>query len=205
MPKPAGSWISYVPVFAVDLAGRMAPNSMTKRGVLVMEGVRRWVALEKGTLRIFADESGTGSPMLEASMMYVEVLHTNGIPGHYHLAPFAPTELRLTVEPEALNHAVDRGRGSMPVGIVGVGVGPVGGGMLNPAPTTTELSGDVKRVSKTLFADSPAEKMAWVAVLGATSHGRRQWAHARHEASITMNAARESMGTQQNPRRSDRL
>lgn len=191
-----------VPSFALDIAGRMAPTSMTKKGMLTMDGKRRWTELEKGTLRVYDSESASGAPLLEASMMFVEVISNNATPATYNLAPLAPCELRITVEPEALNRAIDRGRSSMPMP-VGIGMG--GGGMLNSVAATTEHSGNMARLTVCLFAESSAEKMAWVSVLSATAHGRRQWAHARHELNVTINAAKDSMGRgnqhqQQSPR-----
>ena len=190
-PRAAGSWMASVPSFALDVAGRMAPTSMRKTGVLTMDGLRRWTELKKGVLRVYADESASGAPLLEASLLYVEVTSHNATPATFHLAPISPCELRITVEPEALNRAIDRGRGSMPTP---VGVGMCGGGMLNPHAATTEHSGGMARVTVCLFAESTAEKMAWASALSATAHGRRQWAHARHELNTAIAGVKDSMG-----------
>jgi hypothetical protein len=132
-------------------------------------------------------------------MMFVQCVWSNATRDTMHLPPFHECELHVTIEPEALNRAIDTARGSMPVP-VGVGSCGGGGGILNPHPTTTEHSGSMARQTVKLFADSASEKLAWVCALEATANGKRQWAHARHEASITMNAARDSVERLRSPR-----
>ena len=132
----------------------------------------------------------SGAPLLEASLLYVEVTSHNATPATFRLAPVSPCELRITVEPEALNRAIDRGRGSMPRPRRR---GMCGGGMLNPHAATTEHSGGMARVTVCLFAESTAEKMAWASALSATAHGRRQWAHARHELNTAIAGVKDSM------------
>ena len=192
-PRASGSWMSYAPTFALDLAGRVAPKTVAKCGVLTMDGIRRWVDMSGGMLKIYADEAAS-KLFLCAEMTWVEVVGNTATPQTRHLPRMSPTEIRITVEPEALNREIDAIRGSGPGGM---GMGPMGmpgAGMMNRAPQTTERTGDVQRVVVTLFAETSAEKMAWFAILQATASGRRTWAYARHEAGVTMNAARDSMG-----------
>lgn len=178
--------MKHAPAFALDIAGRLAPNTCSKAGLLTVHGTRRWVALDKGTLTIHADESASGTPLCQASMIYVEVIDQNNTPQSMHLPTLQRCELRVTVEPDAINHAIDRGRASMiPT--------PWPTAMLNRVDPTTQHTGDVQRVVVSLFADSPGEKMAWLRILNATSAGRRDWARVRHELKITKNAVRESL------------
>ena len=181
--RTAGSWMSYAPSFVVELSGSLAPLSLCKSGVLSVDGVRRWVAIEKGMLTIHTDEAGT-AVLLQADMTYVEVVSSNATPSTMHLPPVAPTEVRVTIDPEALNRQVETGRASM--------ITPLGS-FANPVPTTTELRGQQQRRTMTFHADSAAEKQAWAQALQSVASGRRGWAHARHEAGVTMNAVR-SMG-----------
>ena len=175
--------MSYAPSFVVELGGAIAPLSLSKRGVLSMDGVRRWVNLEKGVLTVHADEAGS-AVLLQAETTFVEVVASNATPSTMHLPPVAPTELRVTVDPEAMNRQVESGRAST--------ITPIGG-FANPVPSTTELRGQQQRRTMTFFADSSAEKYAWANVLQSVASGRRGWAHARHEAGVTMDAVR-SMG-----------
>ena len=68
--------MKYAPSFVADLAAVVAPNSMCKRGVLTVDNVRRWVALEDGALRVYADESGCEEKklLLDVNMQWVEVI-----------------------------------------------------------------------------------------------------------------------------------
>ena len=185
--------MSYAPSFVVELGASATPLSLSKRGVLSVDGVRRWVALERGILTVHADEAGTGRPaagrydgtvLLQADMTFVEVVWSNATPSTMHLPPVASTELRVTIEPEALNRQVETGRASV--------IAPIGS-FANPVPTTTELRGEQQQRTVILFADTAAEKHAWALALQSVASGRRGWAHARHEAGVTMNAVR-SMG-----------
>ena len=186
--------MSYAPSFVVELGTSIAPLSLSKRGVLSVDGVRRWVALERGVLTVHADEAGTtgrpaagrcdGTVLLRADMTFVEVVWSNATPSTMHLPHVASTELRVTIEPDALNRQVETGRASA--------MAPIGS-FANPAPTTTELRGAQQQRTVVLFADTAAEKHAWALALQSVASGRRGWAHARHEAGVTMHAVR-SMG-----------
>ena len=178
--------MSYAPSFVADISARLAPNAMKKSGPLVMDGVRRWAVLESGVLRIFPDERGTGAPLLEVSMLYVEVVANNATPATMRLAPVGATELRVTIEPEAVNRAINEGRATAP------GAGVLMGGCLNAVPSTDQHTGTVTRTTISLTADTSADKYAWARVLTATAAGRRAWAHARHEVSIASSALRGS-------------
>ena len=180
----------YAPSFVTDVSARVAPNTMKKSGPLSMDGVARWATLEGGRLRIFSDLSGTGNPHVDVSMLYVEVVANNATRATMRLAPVAPCELRVTIEPEAVNRAIDEGRATAP------GAGVLLGGCLNAAPRTEQHTGTVSRRTISLTADSPAEKYAWAHILTATADGRRCWAHVKHEASITANAVRGSVRRQ---------
>ena len=133
-------------------------------------------------------------------MTWVEVVGNTATPQTMHLPRVAPTEIRVSVEPEALNREIDGNRGSAPGGMDMGPMGIPGAGMLNRVPQTTEHTGNVQRVAVSLFAETTAEKMAWFAILQATASGRRSWAYARHEAGVTMNAARDSIGRARTPR-----
>ena len=138
------------------------------------------VALERGILTVHANEAGEAI-VLQADMTFVEVVWSNATPSTMHLPPVASTELRVTIEPEALNRQVETGRASV--------ITPIGS-FANPVPTTTELRGEQQQHTVILFADTAAEKHAWALALQSVASGRRGWAHARHEAGVTMNAVR---------------
>ena len=174
------SWDVLRTLLCVEFGASIAPLSLSKRGVLSVDGVRRWVALERGILTVHANEAGEAI-VLQADMTFVEVVWSNATPSTMHLPPVASTELRVTIEPEALNRQVETGRASV--------ITPIGS-FANPVPTTTELRGEQQRRTMTLFADTAAEKHAWAQALQSVASGRRGWAHARHEASVTMNAVR---------------
>jgi hypothetical protein len=139
------------------------------------------VTLEKGVLRVFANEDGTGAPSLEVSLVDVEVCYHNATRETMHLPPVGPTELRVTVEPQALNRAIESGRASA--------VTPLGG-FMNQAPQTTEYSSTAQRLTVALFAETAADKYAWAQILTSTAIGRRTWAHARYEAGVTIHGLR---------------
>jgi hypothetical protein len=182
-----------MPTFALNVAGSLAPSLVAKRDVLTMDGQPRFVTLDKGIFTIYEDAAGAGQHMLSSPMKFVEIVGNTATPATAHLPRMADNEFRLTVEPEALNRAVMRNRGSMPHGR-GFGVGMVGiQSMMTDIPQTTELTGDVKRVVVSLFAATASDKLAWTALLTSTASGLRSWAHCKHEAATAASGAKDTL------------
>jgi len=163
------------------VVGKLAPSKLKKRGTLALDGHRRFVELADATLTIYESPSLPRDAIFRAPIKYVKVVGDGASRRtvREHRGAVEPTEIRLYVEPEALNDEHnDQNRGG----------GGLGGGWMMPTHLNVGsrvnvdfFTGDLKRQDFSLFCKDATEKHAWATTLHTVSSASREWAYASHE------------------------
>ena len=167
--------------------GKLAPSKIKKAGVLTLDGRARYVRLAEGKLTIY--ESSDASKATEtlvifrAPIKYVKIVgdgHTASTVKQHRFGVVADNEIRIYVEPEAVNqehnahNSADTGFGWTP-----------GHVMAGPLTQMTSYTGDCKRQNFSLFASDKTAKHAWQTTLGTTAGSARDWHYVSHEIKDT--------------------
>jgi len=92
----------------------------------------------------------------------------------------APTEIRLFVEPEALNQEMNSANACG----MGMGWHPMNLRVGRQAKESG-YTGDVKRQNFSLFGKDKTEKHAWYTTLNTVCNSAREWAYVKHEVKDT--------------------
>lgn len=167
------------------VVGRLAPSRVAKSEVLALDGHPRLVKLGGGKLTIYesSTEASEKRVIFRAPIKFVRVVgdgHTASTVKQHRFGVVAPNEIRVYVEPEALNDEHNDMNGS------GVGFGWCPGHlMVGPQAPMTAFAGDLKRQNFSLFAKDATAKHSWQTILTTSSNSSREWAYVKHEVKDT--------------------
>ena len=159
------------------IIGKAAPSRLKKTGVLVLDGHRRYCKLGGGNFTIYAADSkaeaAEDKAIFRAPIKFIKVVGY-GPGGRRETAQ--PSEIKLYVEPEALNQEHNAQNHSN----FGFGWHPMNL-RVGHQENVSQFSGDVRRQHFSLFAQDKTEKHAWHTTLNTVTNSSREWAYVGHE------------------------
>ena len=164
-------------ISAQAIIGKAAPSRLKKTGVLVLDGHRRYCKLGGGNFTIYAADSKASASedkaIFRAPIKSIKVVGY-GPGGRRETAQ--PSEIKLYVEPEALNQEHNAQNHSN----FGFGWHPMNLRVCHQE-NVSQFSGDVRRQHFSLFASDKTEKHAWHTTLNTVTNSSREWAYVGHE------------------------
>ena len=157
--------------------GPLAPSRLSKRGVLVLDGVERWVELKRGILTIY-ETKDKDFLRFRAPLKFIRVVGDRSTRQNVRRgAAVAENEILLDVDPDLMNKEADHQNSSrIPFGWfdhLRVGAHQAETGLSGPE--------GLERQHFSLFAKTPTEKQSWRITLHSAASSLRNWAYAGHE------------------------